>query len=192
MSTALVPGSLQAIATQEGQTLAESFLGADAIIVVDVSGSMAARDVDRHNLERRSGRSRYEAACDELARLQSSLPGKIAVIAFSDTYEFAPSGTPHFIGGGTDLADALRFVHVADGCGMRFIVISDGEPNDESRALAEARRFVDRIDTVYVGPSGDAGERFLQDLARASGGTSSRQSVADLSRTVQQLLLTAG
>lgn len=175
---ALVPGSLQAISKQAGQSLAESFLSADAIVIVDTSGSM--------------GGTPYQQACDELRKLQSSLPGQVAVIAFSDRPEFAPSGTPRYIGGGTDLAGALKFVHVADDTGMRFVVISDGEPNDEAKALAVARTFKSRIDTVFIGPEGDPGAAFLKRLADASGGVYSKNAVHQIAARVEQLLLAAG
>lgn len=191
MSTALVPGSLAAISKQAGQSLAETFLSADAIVIVDVSGSMSARDVHSTTWEQAVRQSRYEVACAELRKLQASLPGQIAVIAFSDHPEFAPSGTPRFIGGGTDLAGALRFVHVADDTGMRFVVISDGEPNDEAKALAEAHRFKSRIDTVYIGPSGDPGAVFLKRLADASGGQYSKNEVHQIAERVERLLLAA-
>lgn len=177
-TTALVPGSLQAIAQRDGMSLAESFLSADAIILVDVSGSMSGTP--------------YEQACAELRKLQGDLPGKVAVIAFSDRPEFAPSGTPRFISGGTDLARALGFVHVADGCGMRFIVISDGYPNDAEAALRQAKKFTSRIDTVFIGSPGDSGADFLRQLAAASGGQYSKNTVTEVAERVEQLLLTAG
>lgn len=176
-TTALVPGSLQAIAQQSGQSLAESFISADAIILVDVSGSM--------------GGTPYEQACAELKKLQADLPGKVAVIAFADRPEFAPSGRPRYIGSGTDLARALGFVHVADGCGIRFIVISDGYPNDADAALKQARKFQSRIDTIFVGTPGDAGEAFLKQLAAASGGQHSVNKIPELARCIERLMLTA-
>lgn len=185
MSTALVPGSLAAIAKDSGQSLAESFLSADAIILVDVSGSMAAKDTQ-------GLLSRYDAACQELRRLQSDLPGKVAIIAFSDRPEFSPGGVPRYSGGGTDLAGALRFVHTADGCGIRFIVISDGWPNDAEGALSAAKAFTDRIDCVFIGPEGDPGADFLRRLASASGGQYSKNAPSDVAKRVEQLLLTAG
>jgi len=122
-SSALITGSLGAIAQRDNMTLAESFLSADAILIVDMSGSMGAHDAP-------DGLSRYEAAENELRRLQEENPGKIAVIAFSDTAEFAPTGIPRRMGNGTNLTGALRFVKPADGTGVRFIVISDGEPDE--------------------------------------------------------------
>lgn len=176
--TALVPGSLQAIAARDGMSLAESFISADAIILVDVSGSMAG--------------TAYDQACAELRKLQADLPGKVAVIAFSDRPEFAPAGTPRYIGSGTDLARALGFVHVADGCGIRFIVISDGYPNDAEAALRQAKKFQSRIDTVFIGPEGDSGADFLRKLAAASGGQYSKNRVDQVAERAKTLLLTAG
>lgn len=195
MTTSIVPGSLQAIATANNSSIAEAFVSADTIVIVDVSGSMEQRDV----LARRAsweagitttyGASRYDQACVELAQLQQTLPGKIAVIAFSDDARFCPAGVPVFQGCGTDLAAALRFVHVADDCGIRFIVISDGFPNDADEALREARRFKSRIDTIYVGPEGGAGAAFLRRLAEASGGsTITSNQVKDLADNVRKLL----
>lgn len=175
-TTALVPGSLAAIAQRDGKSIAESFLNADAIILVDVSGSMAGGPFDQ--------------ACAELQKIQADLPGKVAVIGFSDTPEFAPSGRPRFTSGGTDLASALRFVHVADACDMRFILISDGWPNDADGAMLEARKFQSRIDTVFIGTAGDPGADFLKRLAAASGGQYSKNNVNEVAERVERLLLT--
>lgn len=191
MQNSIVPGSIAAIAQQTGQSIAESFLSADAIVLVDTSGSMSARDVTGVSWEQSTSLSRYEAACGELRKLQASLPGQVAVIAFSDKPEFAPSGTPRMIGGGTDLTKALAFVRAADGCEMRFIVISDGQPNDEVTALQEAQRFTSRIDTVFVGPTGDPGAGFLKKLAAASGGQYSKNEIHQIAERVQALLLNA-
>lgn len=163
MTTALVPGSLQALAQQSGRGLAESFLSCDVIVLVDVSGSMAAPDAQ-------GGQTRYDCACNELARLQREQPGKYAVISFADNVQFCPGGQPAFAGGGTHLDDALRFVQPADGTGVRFVVISDGWPYDPDGCIALAKQFSDTISTIFVGPEGDSGAEFLRRLAKASGG----------------------
>ena len=186
MPTAIVPGSIGAIAQRDGISIAESFLSADTIVLIDVSGSMAAHDS-------RGGQSRYDVACQELARLQHDLPGRIAVVAFSSSVQFVPGGRPPFLSGGTDLAAALRFVQVADGT-VRFVVISDGYPDEPERALALASQFQSQIDVIYCGPEADRiGREFLEMLARAAGG---RYVVADraaeLAERVQTLMLGAG
>lgn len=186
MNTAIVAGSLRSIAQRDGVSLAESFLSADVICIVDVSGSMDSHDS-------RGDRKRYDVACEELARLQSEMPGKITVVAFSDTVRFCPGGVPVFEGCGTDLAEALKFVKVADGT-VRFIVISDGMPNDRDRALAIAKTFKSVIDVVYVGSESDrSGAHFLRQLAAAAGGhfvVAAR--ATELAEKAKSLMLSAG
>lgn len=162
---AVVIGSLADISKREGHSLAESFLSCDAVILVDVSGSMNATDS-------RGGKSRYEVALGELAELQKHMPGKLAIIAFSDSTIFCPGGQPMMLNGGTNLAGALKFARVADVPEMRFVVISDGCPDEPEKALAEAAKYKAHISTVFVGPEGDheGGRAFLQKLATASGG----------------------
>ena len=186
MSNSIVVGSIADIAEKTGTSIAESFLSCDALVIVDVSGSMAANDS-------RGKRSRYEVALEELAKLQASMPGKVAVVAFSDGAEFVPGGVPMLMGGGTDLAAALRFARMADGADMRFIVVSDGEPDDETAALYEAQLYEAHIDTVFVGPERyPVGRSFLQRLAAASGGRSvTADRAQELAVTLETLLLHA-
>lgn len=184
MTTAIIPGSLAAVAKQEGQSLAESFMSADAIVLIDVSGSMDARDVDG----RGRGRSRFEAACDELARLQRDLPGKIAVVQFSTSVQFCWGGKPLFKGAGTNLLEALRFVQPADGT-VEFFVISDGGPAQPDDCLSLARRFDSTIHAIFIGPESDtAGAAFMRKLASVSGGQSSVNKVPELAARVAGLL----
>lgn len=185
MNTQIVQGSLSAIAQQNNKSIAETFINADVIIIVDTSGSMGACDS-------RGGKSRYDVACEELKNLQTSLPGKLALLSFSDDVIFCPSGIPFNYQGGTQLAKALKFARVADVQGIRFIVISDGEPNSEDEALKVAKTFNARIDTIYVGPENGEGRDFLKRLAAASGGQGvTAAQVKELAATVEKLLLTA-
>jgi len=167
---ALITGSLSAVAQRDDLTLAESFLSADFMLIVDMSGSMGAHDAP-------GGIGRYEAAEQELRRLQEENPGKVGIVCFSDTTQFCPLGIPIRLNGGTNLSGALNFVKVADGTDVRFIVISDGQPDDADKALGIARSFQSRIDCVYIGPQEPGyldGRAFLQQLAAASGGTYSQ------------------
>ncbi len=164
MNTAIIPGSLGALAKQKGESIAETFVNADLIVIVDTSGSMASSDS-------RGGKSRYDVACEELAQLQNAHPGKIAVLSFADSTIFCPSGVPTYFGSGTDMAGALHFAKIADVSGMQFILISDGEPNDEQKTLAVAKTYRNKISTIYVGPEEHpTGRDFLQRLAAATGG----------------------
>jgi hypothetical protein len=183
MTTAIVPGSISAIAQASGASLAETFLSVDVVIIVDTSGSMDQTDS-------RSGKSRYEVACDELRKLQASLPGKIAVISFSHDVQFCPAGVAMYFGGGTDLTRALEFVKVADVPGMQFILISDGQPDEAGSALRVARTFENKISVIYVGPEDQpSGRDFLQRLAAATGGKAiTADRAKELAASVQFLL----
>jgi len=169
LSKTFIPGSLASQAVNTGHSIAETFVGADVIVLVDTSSSMRDRD--------RTDKSRYERACDELAKVQASLPGKIAVLSFGDMVLFCPSGIPTQPCGMTNFTGALSFAKVADIEGMKFIIISDGEPNDEKSALQVARTYQNKIDTIFIGGEGDGSARFLAQLATASGG----QSIKDFS-----------
>lgn len=181
-----VPGSLQAQAQASGTSLAETFLSCDLIVLVDVSGSMQATDAP-------GGATRYDAACRELAQLQASHPGKLGVIAFSTSPVFCPGGQPPMLGSGTDLAAALDYAHLVDGL-CELVVISDGEPNSQSDALAAAARYRESaISCVFVGPEGGPGADFLRKLAAASRGQSTTATnTANLAKQVSRLLLAAG
>ena len=188
MSTQIVKGSLAAIAKDQNSSIAEAFVSADHIILVDVSGSMDMGDANRNGQHM----SRYKAAVNELAALQSSLPGKIAVISFSSYPKFCPSGVPIYQGGGTDLVEALQYVQPADGLVTSFVVVSDGQPDDERATLALAKTFKSRIDTVFCGPEGGSGQDFLRQLAAKSGGQFVvAERTKELANNVKQLLLTA-
>jgi hypothetical protein len=184
MAEQIVKGSLGAIAAQSGQSLAQTFLSCDVVVIVDTSGSMGTRDAS-------GGQSRYDQACWELAILQGDLPGKIGVISFSDRVMFCANGTPFNFGGGTDLDNALKFAKIADipNSGMRFIVISDGQPDDPGEALKIARKYHSKIDTIYVGAENGHGRAFLEQLAAASGGSHiTAEAAKQLASSVQKLL----
>lgn len=185
MTTALIPGSLSAIAKRDNVSLAESFANADVVIIVDVSGSMDAHDS-------RGSRSRFDVACEELAALQNNNPGRIAVLSFSSSVNFVPDGKPLRHGGSTDLVRALQMARMADTGDVRFVIISDGEPDDPNRALSEASRFIGRIDVVYVGPEDRPfGRDFLTRLAASKGGVSVTADRAFELAAKTQLLLSA-
>lgn len=177
-----VPGSLAAQSEASSKPLAETFINADVIVIVDTSGSMSLTD--------ETETTRYRRACKELEKVQATMPGKICVISFSGECMFCPSGIPWDYGCGTDLAKALKFAKIADVPDMRFIVISDGEPDDETAALNIARSYKNHIDTIYIGSKRDnGGQLFLEKLAKASGGIAANDfSAHQLSNTVYGLL----
>ena len=184
MSNQIVTGSISFLAQQGNKSIAETFMQADCIILVDTSGSMNSQDS-------RNGKSRYDVACEELILLQENLPGKCAVISFSSEATFCPGGIPNFQQGGTNMAKALQFVKMGDLPGMRFILISDGEPDDEFRTLEVAKTFQNQIDVIYVGPEENPhGRAFLEKLARATGGKAMiAERAKELAASVTKLLL---
>lgn len=176
-------GSLAAVTQRQNLSLAESFLSVDAILVVDMSASMSAQDAP-------GGLTRYMAAENELRKLQRELPGKVAVVAFSNRVEFCPGGIPPRLMSSTNMAKALKFVQPADGV-ARIILISDGEPDSETETLEAARVFENRIDTVYIGPERGSGREFLDRLAAATGGQSLKSAAPGLLKDEVQYLLAA-
>lgn len=178
----ITKGSISDLMQKEDVSLAESFLSCDCVVLFDVSGSMTNDDG--------TGKSRYDRGCDQLRQLQASLPGKIAVVQFADTVQFMPGGVPvmDLCGYGTDLAAGLRFIRMADVPDMRFVVISDGAPDSEAMALAEARKFTEKIDTVYIGHEDGIGRDFLRELAKASGGQSLDSAAENIKQDVIYLL----
>lgn len=186
MSTAIVQGSISDMAQKLGRTLAEAFLLVDAIVIVDTSASMSQVDVPKSEVKV----SRYAEACEQLKKLQAQMPGKVAVLAFSSYPVYCPSGQPQMLGGSTNLAAALRMVKPADDCELRFIVVSDGEPDNEQDCLDIAAKLRTRIDTIYIGPPGGHGADFLRRLATIRSGQSAAQAdeILKLDETIQRLL----
>jgi von Willebrand factor type A domain len=168
-----ITGSILDMATKNGVSIAETFMSVDAVILVDVSGSMSDCDTA-------SGDSRYDVALKELEVLQADLPGKLAVCEFSDKAKFAVGGIPVNRGGMTDMVKALEFVKKVDGCGIKIILISDGEPDDERATLKIAETFETKIDTVFIGQENSPGRKFLQELSKRTGGISVCQKTAKL------------
>lgn len=186
MDNQIIQGSLGAIANQQGKSIAETFLSADIIVLIDTSSSMSQEDS-------RGGKSRYNVACDELKNIQAQRPGKLAILSFSSDVIFCPNGIPFDFSQGTDMGKALKFAKMGDVKGMQFILISDGEPNDEGETISIAKTYKNHINTIFVGPEGGSGQAFLQKLAQASGGKSSTiEQVKQLSDHVDRLLLEGG
>jgi len=183
MTRAIVTGSIADVMGKENVSLAEGFLHCDVMLLVDTSASMDQRDAP-------GGLSRHDAAQKELEHLQTSQPGKFSVVSFSNEARFCPTGIPHRFNESTNMAGALRFVKPADDCGIRFFLITDGEPNSESETLEVAKTFKSRIDVVYIGRENGRGRDFLQRLAALTGGQSVKsKEIGMLAESVEMLLL---
>lgn len=160
----IAKGSLLDVANQNKTSLAETFIHADGVVIVDISGSMAQNDS-------RNGKSRYDVACQELLNLQKNFSGKIAIIYFHDNPAFCPTGILDRPQGGTNLAEALQMARIADSIlGFKFFLISDGEPDNEDLALQIASTYQNPIHTIYVGAEMGRGRDFLQKLAHLKQG----------------------
>jgi hypothetical protein len=70
--------------------------------------------------------------------------------------------------GGTPLDLAILFGR--DQGATRLVVVTDGEPNDESSAFEAARQFGGPIDVFYVGHHYGRGPKFAAELAAMTGG----------------------
>ncbi|MBX0330029.1 hypothetical protein K2Z83_20380 [Oscillochloris sp. ZM17-4] len=164
----IVPGSVAAMARQNGGKVAPP----EIIVLFDHSYSMDAKDA--RLLDGRTA-MRYEAGCEQLALLQRRLPGKIAVLAFSSDVTVCPNGVPPAPTGTTNLYDALQKAKQADSGAVRFVLISDGLPDNANNALELARSFSGQIDAVLIGNHYEAeaqmAEDFMTALAAATGGT---------------------
>jgi Mg-chelatase subunit ChlD len=166
-NNAIVIGSLSQIAARNNCSLAESFMSAEVILLTDMSGSMSTCDAT-------GGLSRYQAAENDVIRLQEKYQGKVALISFSDTVQFCPGGKPIRFGGGTDMVKALEYVKIADDTGIKIILISDGLPNNKEATLKIAKTFKSKIDCIFIGSELDyeGGKAFLEKLATITGGKS--------------------
>lgn len=131
--------------------------GTLAIILADVSSSMA-NDAD-------GGMRRIDVLRDALHGVAFD-----RLLAFSHcvtevaTAEQLPSPS-----GNTALHLAIKAAHAHKP--GHTLIVSDGEPDDENKALAEASKLPGRIDVVFCGPESNTIARsFLMRLASLGGG----------------------
>lgn len=184
MQQSLVPGSLGAIAKRDSKSLAQVFLDADEIVLVDTSGSMGTQDST-------GGMSRYDVACQELRKLQRDMQGKLAIFAFSSTCVFCPSGVPTMLKRDTNLLGALQYLSAADGV-INFTIISDGypDPGTDYEIINLVSAMQSRVNTIFAGPTEDErGRKFMDQLAHVGRGRSYFSAQAsDLSSAVKLLM----
>jgi len=68
-NTQIIPGSIAAVAQSTGKSIAQTFMHAEVVTIVDTSGSMSINDS-------KNEQSRYSVACEELRHIQKQNPGK--------------------------------------------------------------------------------------------------------------------
>lgn len=149
------------------------------VLLIDVSTSM--------NAHMRNGKTRINGLREVVAGLLAKRQTQLIAFGLQQRpnaeAQFVQSAAPvNYMGvievdfvtevpdaqGGTPMAEGIDFAR-ANGFG-RAVVISDGAPNDQHKALESARQFGGRIDVIYVGDAGDPGSHFLEELAKATGG----------------------
>jgi hypothetical protein len=178
-TTTAVPAKIGAFSAAVAKRKTE--MGGDSTLLLDCSSSMAAHV----NVELKGKINAERRRIDMLRRVVKSIRlAKPAVRAmafgplhFTATVEYSsvrmlePGEDIPEPSGGTPLAEAIEAATAAGG--KRLVVISDGEPNDQNRALEAARKHGHRIDCIFIGPDNahDPGEDFLKRLADASGGS---------------------
>jgi hypothetical protein len=153
LETSLQLGSLSEV-VKDAETI---------MLLIDTSSSMDER-------VRTSNRRAIDHLADVVREINPRAAG-IPMIAFGGPYD----AQCRFVDavpepdGGTPLHIAIPMAKEYGA--NRVVVISDGCPDLSEQCLAEARTFGGRIDVVYIGTPGDAGEFFLRQLAELTGGT---------------------
>ena len=156
MSKALVPikkGSLADVAggvNTNPHKMAMALKNAELMILVDCSSSMLTKDAGDHE-----DQARHEAAQECLDILQERFPGKIAVGAFSsESHGLVHTGVLPEPAGSTPLHLALDFFYPkVIATKMKFVVISDGEPDDPTMCIRLAQKEKYPIYCIMWGPS---------------------------------------
>jgi len=181
-SLSIVPGSITDMATRNGGHVTPPAL----CVLFDTSSSMLDMD---GKLGDGTVVSRWHAGVEQLTKLQGQYPGQIVLIEFGDTAAVRPGGAPGEPRGLTRIYPALQLAKQLDTGVMRFVVISDGMPQDEHAAVDFATTFSVGIDTIAIGDANN-GVDFLQRLARETGGTYHRDhsGLALLGQTIRALL----
>lgn len=168
----VAPGSLQETAKQSGVPMENMFMSVEHVILLDVSSSMNTKDAG----ESVENKSRYDLAVEQLESLQKTLPGKIALICYSDQPKFCPGGYPVKEGGATQLKKALDLVKPLAGTGITLFVITDGEDWEPETCLNIVKdNFKEtKINAIFIGPENENVEnaclKFCQDLSGITGG----------------------
>lgn len=167
------PGSLAEIAggiTANPHKMAMALKNADLLVLVDCSSSMSQRDAGPN-----ADQVRHDAAQECLDILQNEFPGRIAVGAFnSESHGLIHTGVLPKPAGSTPLSLALDFFFPkVKAMGMKFVVISDGEPDDPAKCISIGKREAYPTYCIFVGDRNDParGQDFLRRLSEVTGGT---------------------
>lgn len=150
----------------------------NVFLLIDTSGSMEAH--------MRNGKTRIDGLREVVANIKSA--GSVPMIAFGGPYD----AQVRFVDvvpdpdGGTPLAEAI--LYAKEYGATRVVVISDGAPDSQNRAIDAAHGFGGRIDVAFVGDPGDPGIAFLKELARITGGTQFTGDLSDTKKLTGQVI----
>lgn len=134
------------------------------VVLCDVSYSM-------DSFVASSNSRKYDHMKVAIADAARTYPGLILIAFGSSCREFdSAAALPACgaLGGSTDMAKALRSVLAVRP--RKTLVISDGLPDNQDKALEAAAELTGSVDTIYCGYDGDPGVRFLQRLSRETAG----------------------
>ena len=115
--------------------------------------------------------------------------GHVPMIAFGGPYD----AQVRFVDvipepdGGTPLHIAIPFAKEYGA--TRLVVISDGMPDLAEQCLIEADKFGGKIDVMFIGSEGDMGSKFLEELAKRTGGIRREGSLKDPNQLAGQVIL---
>lgn len=164
MSADLVKTNLErSLAVTSLDDLVRAKTSTEAILLLDVSGSM--------RWPMRNGKMKIDGLRQAVKEITSE-HSDVKMVAFGGDGD----GAIRFVNavpdpnGSTPLTQAIDFCK--DNKAGHLVVVSDGMPDNPNSALEAAARFGGRIDIIFVGNPGEAGEDFLRRLAEATGGTS--------------------
>ncbi len=131
----------------------------EAIFICDYSGSM---------YDMNEGMCLFEHMNSILRKIQA-----INILAFADFCKFTniPLDNPVGIGSRTDMAQALSLVKTKYSSFKKFILISDGFPNNPELTLEKAKELNHPIECIYLGMPNSDGYLFLEKLANIANGT---------------------
>lgn len=150
-----------------------------SLLLVDCSGSMDGRI--------RSGLRKIDALRNVVKDLRETHPVPVAAFGFNRSPQVRVVDVVPEPEGGTPIHDAIDFGRVEGA--THLVLVTDGQPDSESRAFSAARAFGHPIDVFYIGDGNDFGADFAQRLAAATGGTAN---ITDLGAPKQLTTAIAG
>ena len=209
--SAPVTGSIQEVHQTTGKPL-DMIIAEDVkvVVLIDISTSMlnnmsgSFEPYDPYDEGKKRG-SKYDKAVVELEKIQAAHPGQVLVIAFSDTVQVCLTGRPPTPIGMTQMARALDELLDYDDMGYQLIILADGSPtitheprqspwdiddDADTQTMKVARKFVDPLNCIYIGPPKEEGADFMKLLAGLNTGsfTTTSKDIKQLAAPIEKLL----